>query len=100
LIAALPSWEVQFRAAKLRLYSEDRNIKGPDESGPFILVAPRFSDVNREVRLDGIESQGEPVAEHAPAEAEAGVVQPVSAVQQVATAAVMEPAVFPVAPFV
>jgi hypothetical protein len=63
------------------------------------LVAPRFSDVNREVRLDGIESQGEPVVEHA-AEAEAGVVQPASAVQQIATAVVMELAVFLAAPFV
>jgi hypothetical protein len=58
----------------------------------------RFSDVNREVRLDGIESQGALVVEHA-AEAEAGVVLPVSAVQQVAIVAVMERAAFLAASF-
>ena len=63
------------------------------------MFAPQFSDVNREVRLDGIESRGELVVEHAAAEAEAGVVRPVSVVQQVAIAVVTEPAVFPAAPF-
>ncbi len=56
--------------------------------------------LRREVRLDGIESQGELVVEHAvETEAEAGFVLPVSAVQQVVIAALMERAVFPVAPF-
>ena len=54
--------------------------------------------MNREVRLDGIESRGELVVEHA-AEAETGVVLlPVSAVLQVATAVRMELAVFLVGP--
>jgi hypothetical protein len=58
-----------------------------------------YADVlRREVRLDGIESQGEPVVEHA-AEAEAEVVLLASAVQQVVTVAVTERALFPVAPF-
>ena len=58
-----------------------------------------YADVlRREVRLDGIESQGEPVVEHA-AEAEAEVGLPASAVQQVVTVAVTERALFPVAPF-
>jgi uncharacterized protein YhdP len=77
------------------------NKEGPDESGPSLLgcATISYADVlRREVRLDGIEAQGALVVEHA-VEAEAGVVPPVSAAQQVATAAVMEPAVFPVAPF-
>ena len=76
-----------------------RNKEGPDESGPFIWFSTiSYADVpRREVRLAGIASQGELVVEHA-AEVEAGVVLWVSAVQQVATVAVMERALFRAAP--